>query len=327
MLSSCVRASIAMVTVFLLPTIPAAAQTSSPAGTFPAWAAPWDPDFKVHPADDVPQRMPGSTATFSWNQARDLFVAPDWHPQDHAPMPPIVALGRKPDVRACGSCHRAEGTGGPENAGLAGLPVEYFIQQMADMKSGARKFSGPQRTSVTLMLASAKAMTDAEVKEAAAYFAALKPKRIIKVVESDNVPKTYIARLFFVKRPEGGTEPLGRRIVEAPDDVEQFELRDSRSQFTAYVPVGSIAKGEALAKSGGAGTTIPCLICHGADLKGLGPIPGIAGRSPSYLVRQLYDFKHGGRAGAGSAQMQPVVDKLTEDDMIALAAYIASLAP
>jgi cytochrome c553 len=271
--------------------------------------------------------MPGSTATFSWIQARDLFVAPDWHPQDHAPMPPVVANGRKPDVRACGSCHRAEGTGGPENASLAGLPVEYFIQQMADIKSGARRFSGPQRTSITIMMASAKAMTDDEVKEAAAYFAALKPKRIIKVVESDMVPKTIIPRLFFAKSPEGGTEPLGRRIVEMPDDVEQFELRDTRTQFSAYVPIGSIAKGEALAKTGGAGTTIPCQTCHGADFKGSGPIPAIAGRSPSYLVRQLYDFKHGGRTGPGSAQMKQTVDKLTEDDMIALAAYVSSLAP
>ena len=48
-----------------------------------------------------------------------------------------------------------------------------------------------------------------------------------------------------------------------------------------------------------------CGACHGPDLKGLGAVPGIAGRSPSYIVRQLYDFKHGTRAGADSAQMKP----------------------
>ena len=72
---------------------------------------------------------------------------------------------------------------------------------------------------------------------------------------------------------------------------------------------------------------MPCGICHGPDLKGLGPIPGIAGRSPSYIVRQLYDFQHGTRAGIGSALMKPAVEKLMIDDMIALAAYAASLAP
>jgi cytochrome c553 len=293
----------------------------------PAWAYPWEPDFKVPAADDVLHRLPGSTAAFSWNQARDLFFSPDWHPEDHQPMPDVVARGRKPDVRACGSCHRAEGTGGPENSSLAGLPAAYFAQQMADFKSGARKFSGPQRSAVLLMTAAAKAATDAEVQAAAEYYSALKPKRIIKVVESDTVPKTYIARLFFVKSPAGGTEPLGRRIVEMPDDVEQFELRDTRSQFTAYVPLGSVAKGEALAKTGNAGTTTPCAICHGPDMKGVGPIPGIAGRSPTYIVRQLYDFKHGARAGSGSALMKPTVEKLSEEDMISLAAYIATLAP
>jgi cytochrome c553 len=302
------------------------ASSASTPDSFPSWAYPWAPDFKVPPADDVPQRLPGSTAAFSRPQARDLFFSPDWHPDDHSPMPAVVASGRKPDVRACGSCHRSEGTGGPENSSLAGLSVDYFVQQMADFKSGARKFSGPQRSAVLLMTAAAKAATDAEVQAAAAYFSALKPKRIIKVVESDTVPKTYIARLFFVKLAEGGTELLGRRIVEMPDDVEQFELRDSRSQFTAYVPVGSVAKGEALVKTGGVGTTIPCVTCHGPDLKGVGPIPGIAGRSPTYIVRQLYDFKYGAREGSGSALMKPTVEKLSEEDMISLAAYLATLA-
>jgi len=177
------------------------------------------------------------------------------------------------------------------------------------------------------MMASVKGMTDTEVLAAAEYFAALKPKRIIKVVERETIPKTGPSRLFYVKSPEGGTEPLGRRIVEMPDDEHQFELRDSRSTFTAYVPVGSVAKGEALAKTGGAGTTIACNICHGPDLKGVGPIPPIAGRSPTYIVRQLYEFQHGGRAGSASALMKSSVEKLSQDDMIALAAYVGSLEP
>jgi cytochrome c553 len=242
-------------------------------------------------------------------------------------MPAVVAHGRRPDVRACGSCHRAEGTGGPENSSLAGLPAAYIVQQMADFKSGARRFSGPQRGAVLLMNATAKAMTDAEVQEAASYFASLRPKRIIRVVESELAPQTFVARLFFVKSPQGGSEPLGRRILEVPDDVQQFELRDSRALFTAYVPPGSLARGEFLVRTGGEGTTVPCAPCHGADLKGMGPIPGIAGRSPSYLVRQLFDIRHGARAGQGSSAMKPTVANLTEDDMIALAAYVASLPP
>ena len=216
----------------------------------PAWAFLWDPTVQVPPPSDTPNTLPGSSAAFSWKQARDLFVALDWHPDAHPAMPDIVASGRKPEVRACGSCHRVEGTGGPENASLAGLPVAYFVQQIADFKSGARVMSGPQRSSTQTMLASVKSMTDAEISAAAEYFAALKRKPNIKVVEKESIPKTGPSRLFYVKSLDGGTELLGERIVEMPDNGDQFELRDSRATFTAYVPVGSVAKGEALAKAG-----------------------------------------------------------------------------
>jgi cytochrome c553 len=106
-----------------------------------------------------------------------------------------------------------------------------------------------------------------------------------------------------------------------PENLERTELRDSASGFIAYVPVGSIEKGKHLASTGGGGKTTQCSICHGADLKGLGPVPALAGRSPSYIVRQLFDFKHGARAGISSALMKPTVDKLTIEDMVALAAF------
>jgi cytochrome c553 len=56
-------------------------------------------------------------------------------------------------------------------------------------------------------------------------------------------------------------------------------------------------------------------------------VPSIAGRSPSYVVRQLYDMKSGARAGAGALQIKPVVANLSIYDIIAIAAYISSLEP
>jgi len=301
--------------------------TASAVEGLPNWAFVWDPNVKVPPPDDKPNSLPGSSASYSWKQARDLFVAPDWHSADHGPMPDIVANGRKPDVRACGSCHRAEGTGGPENANLAGLPVNYLVQQIADFKSGARRMSGPDSPAKTFMMSSVKAVTDAEALAAAQYFSAMKAKRNVKVVEAETIPKIGEARMFFSKSPGGGTEPLGRRIVEFPDNDEQYELRDSQSTFTAYVPVGSVTKGETLAKTGGSGTTLACGTCHGPALKGVGPIPRIAGRSPTYIVRQLYEFNTGGRSAGASALMKQVVERLSPEDIIALAAYVGSLEP
>ena len=68
-------------------------------------------------------------------------------------------------------------------------------------------------------------------------------------------------------------------------------------------------------------------ICHGQDLRGLGPIPGLAGRSPSYIVRQLYDLQHSVRKGPWTDLMIPVVSRLTDEDIVSIAAYTASRAP
>ncbi|WP_291703584.1 c-type cytochrome [Bradyrhizobium sp.] len=294
----------------------------------PAWAYPMTPPgFKLPPDDGKLHHVPNSSAAFTTGQLQDRFFTKDWRPDDHPPMPDIVAYGRKADVLACGHCHRADGAGGPENSSLTGLPAAYLRQQVVDFRDGARKSSVPQRIPVALMVSLSHAVTDDEVAQAAAYFSSLKPKRHIKVIETDTVPKTYVAWLIYAVSKDGGSESIGGRIVEVPDDLDQFESYDSRTEFTAYVPVGSVAKGEALVTSGGADKTVQCGICHGPDLKGLGPIPGIAGRSPSYIVRQLYDFKHGERAGPWSALMARVVANLGEEDFISLAAYLASREP
>jgi cytochrome c553 len=303
------------------------ALAQSPASP-PSWAFPVNPpDFKESADDGTIRHVPNSTAGFTLTQARDFFFAPDWHPDDHPPMPEVVTRGRKPDVPACGYCHRADGPGGPENSSLAGLPEAYIVQQVADFKSGARQTSVPARLPFALMASLAKAATDAEVASAATYFSSLKPRKIITVIETNEVPKTYVAGWFLAPVNHRDKEPIGNRIIETPKDLERFESRDTHAEFIAYVPVGSITKGETLAKTGGKGKTTQCSVCHGPDLKGLAQIPGIAGRSPSYIVRQLYDIQHGARTGPGSPPMAGVVAKLNEDDFVSLAAYAASLAP
>jgi cytochrome c553 len=298
-----------------------------PAGP-PAWAFPLNPPgFALTPDDGRTLRVPDSAVTFKVPQVRDAFFSPDWHPGDHPPMPDVVATGRRPDVRACGYCHRASGPGGAENASLTGLPAAYIIQQLADFKSGARKGSLPQRVPLVLMIATAKGSTDAENAAAAAYFASLPPRKLYTVTESDTAPKTDIYNWAPLVMTSGEKEPLGKRIVEVPEDSERFEARDSRVGFKVFAPVGSLAKGETIVKTGGGGKFAACGTCHGADLKGLGPIPPIAGRSPTYMFRQLYDFQHGERMGPWSPLMASVVTQMSEDEMIAVVAYLASRDP
>ena len=292
--------------------------------TPPGWAYPVNPPAPAGGAapaapDTSSKTVPGSTVSMTLAQTRDLFNVPDWHPDNHPSAPEIVLHGRKPDVRACGYCHLPNGQGRPENSSLAGLPAAYIVQQMADFKNGLRKSSEPKMGPPAAMLALAKAATDTDNRPAAEYFASFRMKPWIRVVEANTVPKTKVQASMWVAAD--GTEPVGTRIVEVPEDLGRTELRDSASGFVAYVPVGSIKKGEALAKAG------QCAMCHGADLKGLGPLPGIAGRSPSYMARQLFDFKTGNRKGEWSPLMKASVEKLTESDLVNLAAYAASLAP
>ena len=293
----------------------------------PPWAYPVNPPgLTAFPDDGNSLQVPDSDARFTLTQIRDLNFCPDWHPGDHPAMPEIVARGRKPAVLACGSCHRADGSGGPENARLAGLPAAYIAQQMADFKSGARKTSVPGRNPDRMVKEVANAITSEEIEAAADYFSALKPRSAITVVEAVNAPRTRVVdwHLAVASIPE--TEPLGQRIIEVPENLEQFERRDGRSRWVAYVPLGSVQRGYELVTTGG-GKTAPCGTCHGPDLRGVSPIPGIAGRSPSYLIRQLYDLRVGVRAGAGSAPMKSVVEQLSMGDMISVAAYVASLSP
>ena len=296
---------------------------STPSVSLPAWAYPVNPPLGEFDMK-IPRRVPGSTRQFTQAEVEDDFGPPDWHPGDHPLLPEVVAFGRKPAVRACMKCHLPNGAGHPESSDLNGLPVRYFQQQMAAFRDGSRR--GARAGS---MLPIAQAITEEEILAAALFFNALPPLPAgwRTVAETDTVPATFLgtgAMRFIVNG--GGSEPIGSRIIELPHNPELAELRDSRSGFVALVPLGSLAKGENLVKEIG-GKTIACATCHGLDLKGLGDVPGLIGRSPMYVFRQLNDIKTGSRAGPMAVLMQPVVANLEPDDMLAIAAYLASLNP
>jgi cytochrome c553 len=289
------------------------------------WAYALNTPGVVATVFEGPHRVPGSDVEITFTNPRNLYAPPDWHPDDHPQMPPVVASGRNPGVFACGYCHLPNGQGRPENASLAGLSAEYIIQQMRDYREGLRVSSEPQHGPANNMRAVAQNVVANEVADAALYFSSLTPVKWIRVVETDTVPESVVSGWMFIEKEGGGREPIGNRIIEMPEDLERTELRDARSGFVAYVPVGSIAKGKALAESSDGRT--PCAACHGADLKGLGPVPRLAGRSPSYLGRQLYDFQSRSRKGTWSPLMTDVVNELTTEDIVNLSAYIASLDP
>ena len=291
-----------------------------------AFFAP-DPSQPAAAPDKAPKQVPGSKRSYTMAQIDDLKNPPDWFPNEHAAMPNVVAHGAAGNVLACASCHLASGMGHPESASLAGLKQAYLLRQLNDFKSGARKNAivvngKPEMNATQYMVGIAQGLSYADAKAASQWFANLKPQRgWVKVVEAAMVPKSTITSGYMrVAVPGGGTEPIGNRIIELPQDVKRQMLRDPHSGTIAYVPPGAIEKGRALATNGRA-----CETCHGTDLTGVADVPSIAGRSPTYIFRQLYSFKSGARAGAASTPMRAETAGFSESDMVALAAYVASL--
>ena len=343
------KISLAFAALMLIAAGPPAVLAQAAYEQEPAWAYAWstqpkpgdprrqqtNPVREVLPGEDAEELLAkhtveGSSASYSRLEVRDGHDVIDWFPGDHPPMPDIIRHGPAATMaergRGCGSCHLPNGKGRPENAPPAGQPVEYTIQQLKDMAAGLRYSFDPRKPNSPTMNSLAAAMTEEEMREAAEYFAAIPWTHWMNVVEADMIPEMHLEEgNMFITVGEEPTEPLDGRIVETPIDEHQANyLRNPRSAWNVYVPVGSLARGESLVTTGG-GKTIQCGICHGQDLTGLANVPGIAGRSPSYMMRQLYDMKVGARNGPNAALMQPVIANLSVEEMTDIVAYLASI--
>ena len=303
---------------------------SEAANSIPRWAfvlndpAPSDRDAP-DPAEVV--SVPGSALSIRRSDINISNGPPDWHPDSHPPMPEVVARGGGEGVVACGYCHLPNGQGKPENAGLAGQPLEYIIQQMEDYRNGRRRTSEPRMGPPAFMMRIGEATTEDQARVAAEYFSSIEFRPWIRVVETDMVPVTRFAGWIHQVVEGAGVEPIGVRVVEIPEDLHRTELRDDASGFVAYVPRGAVARGANLVNTGGDGRTVSCTVCHGLDLRGIGPVPALAGRSPSYMARQLYDLQKGNRDGLWSDLMDRAVANLTVEDIVNIVAYAASLDP
>ena len=295
-------------------------ELQAPAADYPSWAFPLKVERPFPPEGPETRTLAGSPRKYTQQQIDDLLNPPDWFP-DQRPDPPAIIFKGHDEALACSACHLMSGLGHPESADLTGLTAAYMVQQMKDFKAGTR-------IDVPRMNKIAGAVSEDESQQAAAWFARLKPRPFNRVVEADSVPKTFVGngRMRFVE-PDGGTEPIGNRIITVPEDQARARLRDPDSGFIAYVPVGSIAKGKELAETGGNGRTLACSICHGANLTGVGNVPRLAGVHPIYAARQLYRFRDGTRNGASAPLMKPAADRLTDEDIVNLSAYLGSLAP
>jgi len=335
--SSALRArAVASLALLAVTPIVALAQTahdtSARALVIPTWAFPVQGATVLPPATgtDTAARatLPTSKVSFSVGRTRDRYDVADWNPETHAPPPAFVMHGRKPAVMACGFCHLADGRGRPENAMLAGLPAPYIIEQVKDMRARARHSAASWAFAPGVAMQQiADSVTDAELAVVANYFSRVRARRASKVVEADSVPKTIPLNGLSTLAPGTEREALAGRLIEYPLELRRHELHDPMAEYVAYVPRGSLARGRALAEGDPKLGVKGCKSCHGPSLRGVGQVPPLAGRSPSYLLRQLVAFHTGARATGVSAPMNEVAARLSLDDMVSAAAYAGSRRP
>jgi cytochrome c553 len=293
----------------------------------PAGSLPFDCAFVEEPVaeDGVKRTLPGSDKSFTRNETYYDYNPADWYPGDHPPMPDIVAHGHANlKLRACALCHYPNGQGRTENGQVAGLSEQYILQQLQAFADGTRRSADPRKANTNEMAMIAARLTDEEKKQAAAYYAAIPFRKMSRAVETTQVPQLRTTlNALMLPIPNQPPMPLGLRIVQVPEDPDRVLLtRNPREQWIAYVPVGSLEAGRKLVTS--SVKTVQCALCHGPTLQGLADIPGIGGRTATYLMRQLWDFKQGTRQ---NMLMQGVVKNLTAEDMMNISAYLTSLDP
>ncbi len=285
----------------------------------PEWAFPGmgAPNGKPKPPDSEVVRLPGSAAVFHRSDF-DGQQAIDWFPQAHPRPPETVLHANGNGVYPCGYCHLPDGRGRPENARLQGLPADYIVEQVQAFANGTRRAAVPYMPT-TLMAEVAHTIPPADLKAAAAYFSQFEPQSHTQIVQTATIPAATIWH-FVYRFDRSRQEALGQRIIEGPADSERFELRDPETRYIAYVPEGAVARGRIIAEQGASGGPA-CVSCHGQALV------GIAGASPSFLARQLMDFRAKARNDPDAAPMQAVAGPLTDAQIIDAAAYVGSRPP
>jgi cytochrome c553 len=235
-------------------------------------------------------------------------------------MPDVVARGKP---LPCMQCHLANGGSHPESAAIAGLSVNYIIEQVHAFRDGDRADVRTGR-----MVQVAKTVSESELREAAEYYAAIGPDRQkwVKTIVGDEVPKgpaPFGGGGFRYHAPDGSMEPLPPgMVIEVAENDDLVRARDQiNGGFVQYVHANDLALGEKVAGTGA------CVACHGADFKGKVDVPRLAGQHSLYLIRQLKDMQTGARKDRNVALMKPVVDKLSDREIVAVAEYLASKSP
>ncbi|NFV78604.1 c-type cytochrome [Magnetospirillum aberrantis] len=130
-----------------------------------------------------------------------------------------------------------------------------------------------------------------------------------------------------LKDIKSGARANGQTTDTMKPMVEEMEEGDMRAlaDFLATLPRPKTADAGHPAKK--LYTTKTCIACHGKD--GAKPIlktyPALAGQDKAYLIAQAKDIQSSTRTNGGSNAMQPVMHLVSDEDLAAIADFLANV--
>jgi cytochrome c553 len=123
----------------------------------------------------------------------------------------------------------------------------------------------------------------------------------------------------------------GARKNELMQPIAQEISNEDIRSFGAYFaqlapPKGAEDDNPDLSKKGAqAAAGRRCASCHGDNFAGTKAVARLAGQREEYLAKALHDYKAGQRVGGAGAAMADVAYALNEEEITALAHYLAHL--
>jgi cytochrome c553 len=175
----------------------------------------------------------------------------------------------------------------------------------------------------------AQAADDAAGKEKAELCAGCHGENGIS--QTENIPSlagqpdqfTQWQLVFF--RSGARKNELMQPIVE---QINNEDIRNLGAYFAALTPPKASAPDDnpdLSTKGAQAAVGRRCASCHTDTFAGTKAVARLAGQREEYLVKALHDYKSGARSGGAGAAMSDVAYPLSDEEITALAHYLAHL--
>jgi cytochrome c553 len=150
------------------------------------------------------------------------------------------------------------------------------------------------------------------------------------ISQTENVPSLAGQPDLFVQWQLIFFRSGTRKNEQMQPIVEQLSNEDVRNlgaYFASLAPAGKKPDDNPDLSQKGAQAAVGrrCASCHTDSYAGTKAVARVAGQREEYLLKALHDYKSGIRAGGGMAAMADVAYPLSEEEITALAHYLAHL--